>query len=87
MTSFLSFPFESKSPELKHQARWSGKPWQPGEIPAMYTGTNMTVHGRHDDPGKPYGEFLGVSKPDQVGKSWRTLRTTVDGYEGEESKK
>lgn len=54
------------APPLKRQSRWSGIPWQPGEIPA---GSFMPVSRPHDETAPVYGHpRMGVEKPTNRGK-------------------
>lgn len=53
-------------PPLKRQSRWSGLPWQPGEIPA---GSFMPVSRPHDQSAPIYGHpSMGVERPTNRGK-------------------
>lgn len=59
---------EQPAPPLKMQSRWSGIPWQPGEIPA---GSFMPVSRPHNETAPVYGQpRFGVEKPANRGGKW-----------------
>jgi len=59
-------PSPTPEPPLKRQSRWSGVPWQPGEIPA---GSFMPISRPHDEGETIYGHpRMGVEKPKKRGR-------------------
>ena len=55
------------SSALKKESGYGHEPWKPGELPVK-GGSLRKVIGRLDDSTRmPYGEYLGVQKPDSSG--------------------
>ena len=76
------FGSEPLSAQLKHQARYGTKPWQPGEIPGMRQGTRI-INQPLDIPAPPYGEFFAVEKPVDRGIGYSPI--DIVDVEGNES--
>jgi len=56
------------APPLKKQSRWSGRAWQPGEVPAVPL---MTISRSHDSAPTPYWHgSMGVECPVNRGERY-----------------
>ena len=74
---------ESNGPALKKQSRY-GPPWTAGEIPNQ-TGSLIPIFAAHDQSAQPYGEFMGIQKPANIGKGYSPIN--IVDLEGNETKR